>query len=75
MAMNLNDAEYFADTISNRIDQLLNERKILRRELARKSDGTLEHEKSSVRAYQDNIINIAMNADKTARLEHILAMR
>ena len=75
MAMNLNDAEYFADTISNRIDQLLNERKILRRELSRKSDGTLEHEKSFVRAYQDNIINIAISADRTARLEHILAMR
>ncbi|MBQ3449732.1 MAG: hypothetical protein IJG34_07575 [Synergistaceae bacterium] len=75
MAMNLNDAEYFADTISNRIDQILNERKILRRELARKSDGTLEHEKSFVRAYQDNIINNAMNSDKAARLEHILAIR
>lgn len=75
MAMNFNNAEYFADTISTRIDQLLNERKILRRELARKSDGTLEHEKSFVRAYQDNIINNAMNADKAARLEHILALR
>lgn len=75
MAMNLNNAEYFADTISNRIDQLLNERKILRRELARKTDCTLENEKSFVRAYQDNIINNAMNADKAARLEHILAIR
>ena len=75
MAMNLNDAEYFADTISTRIDQLLNERKNLRRELSRKSDGTLEHAKSFVRAYQDNIINNAMNSDKTARLEHILSMR
>ena len=75
MAMNLNNAEYFADTISTRIDQLLNERKILRRELARKTDGTLENEKSFVRAYQDNIINNAMNADKAARLEHILAIR
>ncbi len=75
MAMNLNNAEYFADTISNRIDQLLNERKILRRELSRKSDGNLEHEKSFVRAYQDNIINTAMNADKSARLEHMLAIR
>jgi hypothetical protein len=75
MAMNLNDAEYFADTISNRIDQLLNERKILRRELSRKTDGTLEHEKSFVRAYQDNIINNAMNDERTYRLEHILAIR
>lgn len=75
MAMNLNDAEYFADTISNRIDQLLNERKILRRELSRKTDGTLEHEKSFVRAYQDNIINNAMNDDRTSRLEHMLALR
>lgn len=75
MAMNLNDAEYFADTISNRIDQLLNERKILRRELSRKTDGTLEHEKSFVRAYQDNIINNAMNDERTSRLEHILAIR
>ncbi len=75
MARNLNDAEYFADTISKRIDQLLNERKILRSELLRKSDGNLEHEKSFVRAYQDNVINNAMNADKSARLEHILAIR
>ena len=48
MAVNLNDAEYFADTIMSRVEQMLNEREILRRELSRKSDGTLEQDKAFV---------------------------
>lgn len=72
MAINLNDAEYFADTILSRVQQLINERNILRRELARKSDGTLEHDKAFVNAYQNNIINNALADEKIARLEHML---
>ena len=75
MAVNLNDAEYFADTIMSRVEQLLNERDILRRELSRKSDGTLEQDKSFVRAYQNNIIDNAAAADKITRLEHMLLTR
>ncbi len=75
MAVNLNDAEYFADTILSRVQQLINERNILRRELARKSDGTLEHDKAFVHAYQNNIIDNAMSDEKIARLEHMLSVR
>lgn len=75
MAVNLNDAEYFADTIMSRVEQLLNERDILRRELSRKSDGTLEQDKSFVRAYQNNVIDNAAAADKITRLEHMLLIR
>ncbi|MBQ3347167.1 MAG: hypothetical protein IJG51_01815 [Synergistaceae bacterium] len=72
MAVNLNDAEYFADTIMSRVEQLINERDILRRELARKSDGTLEHDRAFVRAYQNNVVDNAAASEKIARLEHML---
>ncbi len=75
MAVNLNDAEYFADTIFSRVEQLISERNILRRELARKSDGTLEHDKAFVKAFQDNVINNSAASEKIARLEHMLMMR
>lgn len=75
MAINLNDAEYFADTIMSRVEQLLNERDILRRELSRKSDGTLEQDKSFVRAYQNNVIDNASASEKITRLEHMLLIR
>ena len=75
MAINLNDPEYFADTILSRVQQLINERNILKRELARKSDGTLEHDKAFVNAYQNNIINNALADEKISRLEHMLLIR
>ena len=75
MAANLNDAEYFADTIMNRVSQLINERNILRCELARKSDGTLEHDKAFVRAYQNNVADNSASSEKIARLEHMLLIR
>ncbi len=75
MAANLNDAEYFADTIMSRVEQLLNERDILRRELARKSDGTLEHDKAFVKAYQNNAADNAAASERIARLEHMLLIR
>ena len=74
MAVNLNDAEYFADTIMNRVEQLLNERDILRRELARKTDGTLEHDRAFVRAYQNSVIDSAAASEKIARLEYMLSI-
>ena len=75
MAVNLNDAEYFADTIMSRVEQLLNERDILRRELTRKTDGTLEHDRAFVRAYQNSVTDNASASEKIARLEHLLSIR
>ena len=75
MAANLNNAEYFADTIMTRVEQLLNERSIIRRELARKSNGTLEHDRAFVRAFQNNAIDNAAASEKIARLEHMLMIR
>ena len=74
MAANLN-VEYFADTIMNRVEQLINERNTLRRELARKSDGTLERDKAFVRAYQDSVTDNSAASEKIARLEHLLMIR
>ena len=75
MGVNLNDAEYFADAISKRIGQLIDERNILRRELSRNSSGNLEQSKEFVRLFQENIISNAASAEKFERLEHILLMR
>ena len=75
MPVNLNDAEYFADKILQRVDQLINERNTLRHEIARRSSGGLEHEKDFVRAYQDNVMNMASASDKFARLEHMLMLK
>ncbi len=74
MAANLN-VEYFADTIMNRVEQLINERNTLRRELASKSDGTLERDKAFVRAYQDSVTDNSAASEKIARLEHLLMIR
>ena len=68
----LNDLDFYANALSERIDNLLKERNILRRELARKSDGTIERDKEFVRSCQDNIIINAIYSDRIARLEHIL---
>ena len=68
----LNEIDFYADALSERIENLLKERNILRRELSRKTDGTLEREKEFVRSYQENIINTALYSDRIARLEHIL---
>ena len=68
----LNEIDFYADAISERIENLLKERSILRRELSRKTDGTLEREKEFVRSYQENIINSALYSDRITRLEHIL---
>ncbi len=75
MGLNLNDAEYFADTIAQRVGHLIDERDVLRRELARNSSGSLAQNKEFVRAFQENIISNAAAAEKIERLEHILLMR
>lgn len=74
MGISLTDAEYFADTISKRVEQLINERDILKRELSRNSDGSLEYNKEFVRNFQENIILNAAAAEKITRLEHILTI-
>ena len=71
----LNEIDFYADALSERVENLLRERAVLRRELARKSDGTLEREKEFVRLYQENVVNDALYSDKIAKLEHILLTR
>lgn len=75
MEITLNDSEYFVDTISKRVGQLLLERDTLRRELSRRSDGILEHNKAFVRSFQESIISGATASDRIAKLERILLMR
>ena len=74
MPVNLNDAEYFADTIAKRVEQMINERDMLRKELDRRRKGTLDHEKAFIKAYQDNIIDAALSAEKIMKLERILML-
>ena len=74
MGANLNDADYFADTISRRVEQLINERNILRQELSRRSNGNLEQNKDFVRTFQESIISSAAASERIARLEYILAL-
>ena len=71
----MNDAEYFADTISKRIEQLLTERDTLKNELSRRSDGFLEHNKAFVRSFQENIISNSISSERIAKLERILIMK
>lgn len=75
MPVNLNDAEYFADKIFQSVGQLINERNILKRELARRTDGTAGYEKDFVRAYQDNIISMVSSSENIIRLEHMLMLK
>ena len=71
----LNDAEYFAGEISKQVGGLLNERDNLRRELSRRSDGSIECDRAFVRCFQENIISGAVSADRITRLEKILLMK
>mgnify|MGYP006916168035 CR=1 FL=1 len=75
MDLTLNDAEYFADTISKRVEQLLTERDTLKNELSRRSDGFLEHNKAFVRSFQENIISNSISSERIAKLERILIMK
>lgn len=75
MAANLNDTQLLAEAVEKRIEQLLIERDNLRRELARKSSGSIEHDKAFIQAYQNGIIDNELSAVKTAKLEHMLMIR
>ena len=75
MSIGLTEIEYFADSLNERVKQLLRERDSLRRELARRYDGSIERDKEFVRACFDNIINKNIYSEKIARLEHILLTR
>ncbi|MBR2209787.1 MAG: hypothetical protein IJ859_13355 [Synergistaceae bacterium] len=75
MDLSLNDAEYFADTISKRVEQLLAERDTLKHELSMRLDGNLENNKAFVRGFQESIISHNAAADRIAKLERILLMR
>ena len=74
MATKLDDIEYSVSTLSQRVEQLVNERNVLRRELAKNSDGNLEHNKVFIQAYQDNIITRTSAAEKIYRLEYLLQL-
>ncbi len=74
MAVTLNEIEYLADTLSQRVDKLLDERINLRRELVRNTDGNLEHNKSFIRAYQDGIIANSSANEKITKLEYLLTL-
>ena len=71
----MNDAEYFAGEISKQVVQLLNERDNLRRELSRRTDGNLEHNKAFVRCFQENVVSGSVAAERIARLEKILLIK
>ena len=75
MSIGLTEIEYFAESLNKRVNQILHERDSLRRELARRSDGSIERDKEFVRACIDNIINKNIYSGKIARLEHILLTR
>ena len=75
MSIGLTEIEYFAESLNQRVNQILHERDSLRKELARRSDGSIERDKEFVRACIDNIINKNIYSGKIARLEHILLTR
>ena len=71
----LNETELLIDNISQRIEQLLIERKTLHKELFRQSNGSLEQEKSFVQIYQTAIYEKNNYHTKAAKLEYMLQMR
>ena len=70
--MALHDAELTIDILAQKLDALIGERNTLRKEVKRKSFGSLEQEKAFVYAYQSRIIDSALSAMKVDKLEHIL---
>ena len=71
----LDEAENAAENLFNKVKQLLDERNILRGDLAKKSDSNLDRDKAFVCAYKENIISSDLASDKIAKLEHFLTMR
>ena len=72
---NILEADILADNLAKKFDSLIAERNALRSELARKSFGSLEHDKAFVSAYQNGIIDNSYAALKTSKLEHLLSLR
>lgn len=75
MAGNLNNAEFLADNISQKLLQLIHDYKSLRKELSLKSSGGLELDKAFVVLFQNNILDNASFAAKNTKLEHMLMTR
>ena len=72
---NLKEAEYLAETLMHKLEQLMKERAMMRKELARRSDSSLEQEKAFVGAFRDAIMDAGVNASRVYRLEHMLMLR
>ena len=75
MANNLKQAEFLADTLAHKIDNLLTERNNLRSELARKSNGSLDCDKAFVQACKHAAIDRTYAEMKASKLEHLLLIR
>ena len=71
---NILDADKLADALSEKFNLLLAEREALRSELARKSSGSIEHDKAFVMAYQNSIADCYSAAVYASRLEHLLLL-
>lgn len=69
---NYNNAEYYIDTISRRVEQLLKERFILRKEIAHSSDGNLAQNSAFLEAFMRTIIINDVNSDKFDRVAFML---
>ena len=71
---NILDADKLVDILADKVDILLAEREALRSELARKSSGSIEHDKAFVMAYQNSIADCYSAAVYASRLEHLLLL-
>ena len=71
----LKDAEYLADTIAHKVEQLMKERNMLRKELASRTDGVLEQDKAYVGSCRNAVIDGAMSGERVRRLERLLLVR
>lgn len=69
---NYNNAEYYIDTISGRVEQLLKERFILRKELARRSDGNMAQDEAFVQAFMSGTVINAVSSERVRRLSFML---
>lgn len=71
----INSPEILADNVLQKLEQVLNERKFLRKELSRKSSGSMELDKAFVMIFRNNILDIASASMNAVKLEHMLMMR
>ena len=66
-----NDAEYYIEVISGRIDQLLRDRSNMRKELMRRSAGNIAQNEAYIQAFMSRTV---INAACSARLERLSLM-